>query len=1151
MRRILTAIVLTLVWVQLAAAQTIREIAQLPLASSISASDSIACQQGGVGTAYTRCTPGAILSAGLPGALSTLTLSSTSISAFAIQGGGTVGPNDYRQVEFLPIDTNGSATGSPQTLFVRRVGNTMEDSTGGNKWVTSSQWVMSNTTAWNTSYLRTVKYNTKIATTSGAGVMPGETWNLFSVFTTQAAEDPSAIAYNNVSLYAQAVRAATPASGVGTRLMGGVIEYRDLSGASSATSGIARTLELDMMVNGADDYGGSGIGREVMLFVLGKGTIGSSPTITSLMGVYPVVGDGVTLLRGITFANQLSFTQSLWDTRDSVQGASANAIWLRAGHRIALDGDSVAAATASTNYIYSSSGSLKIHSPTVILADGEAGPITVTSDTIAAATGENMTIKTGGLTKTFGVQYPGYGQVLTATNNANGNSLFGASPNDLSVPNRLTIGLIRTSGPTYTLSGSVTPTSFSGTGTTATVGFAAITSRVIPVGSEVTISGASPSGYNGTWTVTVSDTVSVQFASTATGSLVTAGTMTYKMAAPTLMQMTANWAGEAAPSPQFAPFKFTSATDTSQTKGTNAGAPIVRIDHNFGGAATGGKHGLQVIVTQTSATNDPPDGVHPNQQHTAIDAHLAAAYNAGGTGTGTNAAGSLYGLNPQVKLQAGATDWRLANGLGEVNMSVAASTVPVTIAGTPGTGDTVTLQFASADISGSPVSVVWTVGASQTATMIANNLEALVNADAALQAAHISAVARSGVVDLYWPRGIATLTITASKTGTVTATKGTTVEGATVDVKLGASIIRLSDDTDTGRLNSAYLLFGSQPDASRTGRMAYGLVFGGLDGYDGMWSWGKESTLIGVGVQANVGGAGKSGVLAPNWTNYGLDLSRVAFNSASLKVPGFEVTSGSGGVIKVGGYQLAATSSGLTIDTNTGKIASSVAITAGGGGGAGTATNNYFIGDVGFDLYGGSYLVTAVNTSTGAVSSMTVLTYPAYQGSAPSTPYAVTGGSGAGWTVTPTYSGSFAPLSLQPTGGDTEVGGYLWTKGYFTAGDGTGQAEIQLYGAPSSPKTIALYEENSGYVLRSVLGLDASDNLILEQYDASGVSQGYALLFDASTGQPRFGRSGAWAANGSVATTMTSLGPTGSHTTVQEWLAVKNASGVVRYIPAY
>jgi Protein of unknown function (DUF2793) len=40
-------------------------------------------------------------------------------------------------------------------------------------------------------------------------------------------------------------------------------------------------------------------------------------------------------------------------------------------------------------------------------------------------------------------------------------------------------------------------------------------------------------------------------------------------------------------------------------------------------------------------------------------------------------------------------------------------------------------------------------------------------------------------------------------------------------------------------------------------------------------------------------------------------------------------------------------------------------------------------------------------------------------------------------------------------------------------------------------------------------------------------------------------------ANGSVATALSSLGPTGSHTTVQEWFAVKNASGTVRYIPAF
>jgi hypothetical protein len=45
--------------------------------------------------------------------------------------------------------------------------------------------------------------------------------------------------------------------------------------------------------------------------------------------------------------------------------------------------------------------------------------------------------------------------------------------------------------------------------------------------------------------------------------------------------------------------------------------------------------------------------------------------------------------------------------------------------------------------------------------------------------------------------------------------------------------------------------------------------------------------------------------------------------------------------------------------------------------------------------------------------------------------------------------------------------------------------------------------------------------------------------------------SGAWTANGSVATALSSVGPTGSHTTVQEWFTVTNASGTIRYIPAF
>ena len=41
------------------------------------------------------------------------------------------------------------------------------------------------------------------------------------------------------------------------------------------------------------------------------------------------------------------------------------------------------------------------------------------------------------------------------------------------------------------------------------------------------------------------------------------------------------------------------------------------------------------------------------------------------------------------------------------------------------------------------------------------------------------------------------------------------------------------------------------------------------------------------------------------------------------------------------------------------------------------------------------------------------------------------------------------------------------------------------------------------------------------------------------------------AANGSVATALTSLGPTGSHTTVQEWLVVKGTGGATRWVPCF
>lgn len=53
------------------------------------------------------------------------------------------------------------------------------------------------------------------------------------------------------------------------------------------------------------------------------------------------------------------------------------------------------------------------------------------------------------------------------------------------------------------------------------------------------------------------------------------------------------------------------------------------------------------------------------------------------------------------------------------------------------------------------------------------------------------------------------------------------------------------------------------------------------------------------------------------------------------------------------------------------------------------------------------------------------------------------------------------------------------------------------------------------------------------------------------TGVLQVGNSGSFAANGTVATAMTSVGPTGSRTTVQKWLTIKDQSGNPFYIPCF
>lgn len=69
----------------------------------------------------------------------------------------------------------------------------------------------------------------------------------------------------------------------------------------------------------------------------------------------------------------------------------------------------------------------------------------------------------------------------------------------------------------------------------------------------------------------------------------------------------------------------------------------------------------------------------------------------------------------------------------------------------------------------------------------------------------------------------------------------------------------------------------------------------------------------------------------------------------------------------------------------------------------------------------------------------------------------------------------------------------------------------------------------------------------------AGSSSGSVVLSTPTTssGLLQFASAGSFSANGAVATALTSVGPTGSHTTVQTWLTIVDNGGVTRYIPCF
>jgi hypothetical protein len=150
-----------------------------------------------------------------------------------------------------------------------------------------------------------------------------------------------------------------------------------------------------------------------------------------------------------------------------------------------------------------------------------AAPATGVTTITFGSTGLTPTIATNGAVTVAGLLGSGYGgtglSAVGASGNvltSNGTAWTSTAPSSAGVP---TGTIVMGPGATYAT------TAASSSAGTATVTFAG--AYAIPVGAMVTISGVTPSGFNGSYTVTASSSGSVSFANSTAGPQTVAGSL--------------------------------------------------------------------------------------------------------------------------------------------------------------------------------------------------------------------------------------------------------------------------------------------------------------------------------------------------------------------------------------------------------------------------------------------------------------------------------------------------------------------------------------------------------------------------------------------------------------------------------------------------
>jgi hypothetical protein len=190
---------------------------------------------------------------------------------------------------------------------------------------------------------------------------------------------------------------------------------------------------------------------------------------------------------------------------------------------------------------------------------------------------------------------------------------FGTTGNEYNIPTTAT--------QTY---GSVATTAATGTGSVATLTFAAQT-IAIPVGTTIVVAGVTPLGYNGTFVVTASTTTTVSYANSTTAAQSVAGTVTPQLAIigfatqiasnPISVGSTATITGVVATNATIATTAASSTASTATvTFAAQSIAPPVGSVVTIAGVTPTAYNGTYIVTASTTTSVTYATGANPGVQ---------------------------------------------------------------------------------------------------------------------------------------------------------------------------------------------------------------------------------------------------------------------------------------------------------------------------------------------------------------------------------------------------------------------------------------------------------------------------------------------------------------------------------------------------------